>query len=155
VTDSGVGLSGPRMEVHVHDTTSGSDSREPRTLDALVMGFELGREVARLREEPGYRQFGRSSKTLGKGPHFRLVLTAARAGTEIGNEAADDAMAIQVIEGSVTVDGGSTGRGGSTGMTFGPGSAIWFAEGADWTVRADRDAALVLSIGWPGGPDAA
>ena len=133
----------------MHDTTSGSDSREPRTLDGPVMGFELGHEVERLREEPGYRQFGRSSKTLGKGPHFRFVVTAARAGTEIGNEAADDAMAIQVIEGSVTVDGSSTG------MTFGPGSAIWFAEGADWTIRTDRDAALVLSIGWPGGTDAA
>ena len=99
----------------MNDTTSGSDSREARTLDDPVMGFELGREVALLREEPGYRQFGRSSKTLGKSPHFRLVVTAARAGTEIGNEEADDAMAIQVLDGSVTVD-----RRGAD-LEFGPG----------------------------------
>jgi hypothetical protein len=65
----------------VNDLTSGSDSREARTLDDPVMGFELDREIALLREEPGYAQFGRSSKTLGKSRHFRLVATAARAGT--------------------------------------------------------------------------
>jgi quercetin dioxygenase-like cupin family protein len=130
----------------VNNTTSGSDSREARTLDDPVMGFELDREVAVLRQEPGYAQFGKASKTLGKGPHFRLVVTAARAGTTIGNEDSDDALAIQVLEGTVTVD-----RGGA-GMAFGRGTAIWFAEGGDWSVRVERDAALVLSIGWPGGP---
>lgn len=128
----------------MNDTTSGSGSREARALDDPVMGFELAREVALLREEPGYGQFGRSSKTLGKSPHFRLVVTAARAGAAIGNEEADDAMAIQVLDGSVTVD-----RAGA-GMAFGPGTAIWFAEGEDWSVRVERDAALLLSIGWPG-----
>ena len=133
----------------MNDTTSGSGSREARALDDPVMGFELAREVALLREEPGYGQFGRSSKTLGKSPHFRLVVTAARAGTAIGNEEADDAMAIQVLDGSVTVD-----RAGS-GMAFGPGTAIWFAEGEEWSVRVERDAALLLSIGWPGTPEPA
>ena len=128
----------------MNDTTSGSGSREARALDDPVMGFELAREVALLREEPGYGQFGRSSKTLGKSPHFRLVVTAARAGAAIGNEEADDAMAIQVLDGSVTVE-----RAGA-GMAFGPGTAIWFAEGEDWSVRVERDAALLLSIGWPG-----
>ena len=133
----------------MNDTTSGSGSREARALDDPVMGFELAREVALLREEPGYGQFGRSSKTLGKSPHFRLVVTAARAGMAIGNEEADDAMAIQVLDGSVTVD-----RAGA-GMAFGPGTAIWFAEGEDWSVRVERDASLLLSIGWPGTDDSA
>ena len=128
----------------MNETTSGSDSREARALDDPVMGFDLAREVALLREEPGYGRFGRSSKTLGKSPHFRLVVMAASAGTSIGNEEADDAMAIHVLDGSVTVD-----RGGA-GMAFGPGTAIWFAEGGDWAVRVERDAALLLSIGWPG-----
>ncbi len=125
------------------DTTSGSGSREARTLDDPVMGFELQREVALLREEEGFAHFGRTSKTLGKSRHLRLVLTAARAGAAIGNEDAEDAMAIQVLDGTVTVD-----RGG-TGMPFGPGTAIWFAAGEEWTVRVDRDAALLMSFGWP------
>jgi len=129
----------------VNDITSGSDSREARTLDDPVMGFELDREIALLREEPGYAQFGRSSKTLGKSRNFRLVVTAARAGTDLGNDDAEAAMAIQVLDGAVTAT-----RAGA-GMRFGRGSVIWFAEGEDWAVRVEDDAALVLSIGWPGG----
>jgi hypothetical protein len=129
----------------VNDITSGSDSREARTLDDPVMGFELDQEIARLRDEPGYAEFGRSSKTLGKGRNFRLVVTAARAGVELGDDDTEAAMAIQVIAGAVTV-----GRSGA-GMRFGPGSVIWVAEGEGWSVRVDEDAALVLSIGWPGG----
>jgi hypothetical protein len=126
------------------DMTSGSDSREPRTLDDPVMGFELDREVGLLRGEPGYGQFGRSSKTLGKGANFRLVLTAARAGVDIGNEDAEASMAVQVLAGSVSVD-----RAGSA-MRFDAGSAIWLAEGGGWGIRVEEDAALLLSIGWPG-----
>ena len=129
----------------MNDITSGSDSREARTLDDPVMGFELDREIALLREEPGYAQFGRSSKTLGKSRNFRLVVTAARAGTDLGNDDAEAAMAIQVLDGAVTAT-----RAGA-GMRFGRGSVIWFAEGEDWAVRVENDAALVLSIGWPGG----
>jgi hypothetical protein len=128
----------------VNETTSGSDTREARTLDDAVMGFDLEREVGLLRSEPGYTQFGRSSKTLGKGPNFRLVLTAARAGVDLGNEDAEAPMAIQVLEGGVRVD-----RAGD-GLPFGAGSVIWFAEGGGWAVEIIEDAALVLSIGWPG-----
>jgi hypothetical protein len=128
----------------VNETTSGSDTREARTLDDPVMGFDLLREVQLLRAEPGYAQFGRSSKTLGKGPNFRLVLTAARTGVDLGNEDAEAPMAIQVLEGGVRVD-----RAGD-GLPFGAGSAIWFAEGGGWAVEVIEDAALLLSIGWPG-----
>ena len=129
----------------MNDITSGSDSREARTLDDPVMGFELDGEVARLRQEPGYAEFGRSSKTLGKSRNFRLVVTAARAGTDLGDDDTEAAMAIQVLDGTITV-----GRSGA-GMRFGPGAAIWVAEGEGWAVRVEEDAALVLSIGWPGG----
>jgi hypothetical protein len=130
----------------VNDTmTGGSDTREPRSLDDPVMGFDLVREAELLRSEPGYVQFGRSSKTLGKGDHFRLVLTAARSGVDLGNEDTEAAMAITVFEGGIRVD-----RAGD-GLPFGPGSAIWFGEGGGWAVEIIEDAVLLLSIGWPGG----
>jgi hypothetical protein len=128
----------------VTEMTSGSDSREARTLDDPVMAFELDREVDLLRREPGYGEFGRSSKTLGKGPNFRLVLTAARAGVELGNDDAEAPMAMQVLSGAVHVE-----RAGDVGA-FGPGTAIWFSEGGGWAVSVQEDAAIVLSIGWPG-----
>ena len=128
----------------MNETTSGSDTREARSLDDPVMGFDLLREVELLRAEPGYQQFGRSSKTLGKGDNFRLVLTAARTGVDLGNEDAEASMAIQVLHGGIRVD-----RSGD-GLPFGPGSAVWFAQGGGWSVEVIEDAALVLSIGWPG-----
>ena len=93
----------------MNDTTSGSDSREARTLDDPVMAFELDREIALLREEPGYASSAGRRRPWARAPHFRLVVTAARAGTEIGNEEAEDAMAIQVLDGGR--DGGPRWRG--------------------------------------------
>lgn len=127
------------------DITSGSDAREPRALDDPLMAFELDAEIAGLRAEPGYLEFGRTSKTLGKGEHVRLVLTAARAGTQLGDEDAEAPVAFQVLDGEITVD-----RDGATDA-FGPGSLVWLGEGGWWNVTVERDAALVLSIGWPGG----
>jgi hypothetical protein len=124
--------------------TGGSDTREARGLDDPVMGYDLVREAELLRAEPGYRQFGRSSKTLGKDDHFRLVLTTARTGVDIGNDDAEAAMAITVLEGGIRVD-----RAGD-GLPFGTGSVVWFAGGGGWSVEIIEDAAILLSIGWPG-----
>jgi hypothetical protein len=100
---------------HPTDMTSGSDSREPRPLDAPVLPFDLAHEIDLLYDEPGYGSFGRASKTLAKAPGFPLVLTVARAGATIGNEEAEAPIAIQVLGGSVTVgrevDAGAAGGG--------------------------------------------
>jgi hypothetical protein len=124
--------------------TGGSETREARGLDDPVMGFDLIREAELLRAEPGYTEFGRSSKTLGKDDHFRLVLTTAKTGVDIGNEDAEAAMAITVLEGGIRVD-----RAGD-GLPFGPGSVVWFAGGDGWSVEIIEDAAILLSMGWPG-----
>jgi hypothetical protein len=123
--------------------TGGSDTREARPLNDPVMGYDLAGELAHLRAEPGYREFGRSSKTLGKGTNVRLVLTAARAGVDLGSSIAEAPMAIQVLEGGLRVD-----RAGD-GTPFGPGSAIWFAGDGGWAVEILEDAALLISIGRP------
>lgn len=128
----------------MNDTTSGSDSREPRALDDELLAFELDREIALLRAEAGYREFGRSSKTLGKGANVRLVVTAARAGVTIGDDDAEAPIAVQVIDGAVRL-----GRAGD-GIPFRAGTVAWFGEGGGWSVTADEDSALLLSIGWPG-----
>jgi hypothetical protein len=127
----------------VHETTRGSDTREARPLNDPMMGYDLTDELALLRAEPGYRDFGRSSKTLGKGADLRLVLTAARAGVDLGSDIADAPMAIQVLEGGLRVD-----RAGD-GTPFGPGSAIWLAGDEGWAVEILDDAALLISFGRP------
>lgn len=126
------------------DSTSGSDTRHARSLNDVLMAFELDAEVAAMRAEPGYTSYGRTSKTLGKGEHVRLVLTVAKAGARVGDQDAEAPVAVQVLDGEVTIDRDGTER------AFGAGSLVWLGEGDWWNITVERDAALVLSIGWPG-----
>lgn len=121
------------------ETTSGSDTREPRALDAPELTFELREELDRLRAEPGYAQFGRSSKTLARSGPLRVVLTAARAGVEVGAFEAEGPVAVHVLAGRVT-------GGKGDGAEYGAGSLIWFGAGGSWAVRIDEDAALLLAV---------
>lgn len=124
----------------MHDTTSGSDTREPRALDAPEIGFDLAAELDALRAEAGYTDFGRTSKTLARSGPLRLVLTAVRAGSDVGAALAEGPIAIQVLEGEIagTRDGSED--------HFAAGTVAWFSAGGAWSVRAERDAALLLSV---------
>lgn len=124
----------------MQDTTSGSDTREARTLDAPEIAFELAAELDALRAEASYTDFGRTSKTLARSGPLRLVLTAVRAGVDVGAHLAEGPIAIHVLEGEVV---GS--RDGSEDR-FVAGTVAWFSAGGGWSVRAERDAALLLSV---------
>lgn len=124
--------------------TGGSDSRDARALDAPVLGFDLARELEHLRGERGYDEFGRSSKTLAKGGNLRLVLTAARSGVRLGEDDAEAPLAVHVLEGRVRVD-----RDGEA-LELDAGSVGWLGEGPGWALEAADDAAVLLSVGWPG-----
>src|SRR4051794_4666994 len=124
------------------ERTSGSDTREPRSLDAPLLAFDLATELDALRAEPEYEANGRTSKTLARSGPLRLVLTAVRAGTEIGAERPDGPVAIEVLEGRVAAD--SRGDGRADGL--GAGSVAWFRGDQTWHLRAVDDGALLLSI---------
>ncbi len=127
-------------------TTSGSDVRDPRILDAPELTFNVENELERLRAESGYSEFGRTSITLARSGPLRVVLTAAREQVEIGAFEADGPVLVQVLEGTVTDPGG--------GVRYGAGSLIWFSKGGAWSIRADSDAALLLSVANPdAGPE--
>jgi hypothetical protein len=127
-------------------TTRGSDTRAPRTLDDAVMTFDVSAEADRLRGEPRYHDFGRSSKTLGKAHGFSLVLTTARAGVDLGAADADAPMAIHVLEGGLRVD-----REGD-GTPLGPGSVAWLGS-PGWSVVVIEDAVLLLSAAGAAAPE--
>lgn len=132
----------------MNDSTGGSDTREARTLDAPVLAFDLPHELARLRSEPGFAQFGRSSKTLAKSSTLRLVLTATRAGARVGEDDAEATVAVQVIDGRVSID--RDGR----ALELGTGSLAWLGGAQGWAVRSEEDSAVLLTISWPGTGDA-
>ncbi len=134
------------MTVQEGDTmpnaTSGTGTREARDLDLPVMRFDLQREIELLRTEPGWASFGRSAKTLAKAPSFGVVLALVRAGVEIGNEDAAAPLSVLVLSGSATAH-----REGSAVAVPG-GQLAWFDHDA-WSLRADRDSVLLLSITHP------
>lgn len=135
----------------MHETTSGSDTRDARTLNAPGMAFDLAAELEVLRNEPGYTDFGRSSRTLARSGPLRLVLTAVRAGTDLGAQVAEGPLAIHVLEGNIT------SRRDGTDTSLAAGTVAWLSAGGAWSVRALRDAALLLSVagddgGVPGEP---
>ena len=131
----------------MHETTSGSGTRAARALNATEMTFDLAAELGALRVEPGYTDFGRSSRTLARSGPLRMVLTAVRAGTDLGAQVAEGPLAIHVLEGEIT------SRRDGTEDSLAAGTVAWFSAGGAWSVRAERDAALLLSVA--GNDDAA
>jgi len=127
----------------MNEHTGGSGTRESRPLDAPLMAFDIASELQALRAEPAYRDNGRTSKTLARSGPLRLVLTAVRAGTELGAERPDGPVAVEVLEGRLAADGGG-GREG--GRQLGAGSVAWFGGDRAWHVRMDDDGALLLSV---------
>jgi hypothetical protein len=124
-----------------HDAVHGSDTRPARALDGTELRFDLAGEIRDLRAEPGYRQFGRTSKTLARSGPLRLVLTAARAGVELGGAPdGDGPLAVQVLDGRVSTSAGSA-RDPLSG-----GTLAWFGQAGPWGLRVDEDAALLLAI---------
>jgi hypothetical protein len=136
----------------MNERTGGSDTRAPRTLDAPLLAFDLASELEALRAEPEYREHGRTSTTLARSGPLRLVLTAVRAGTELGAERPDGPVAVEVLEGRVAADSGarSTGSGdasdGAEAETLSAGSVAWFRGDEAWHLRVDDDGALLLSV---------
>ena len=94
------------------------------------------------RAEPGYGEFGRSSKTLARSGSLRLVLTAARAGVELGGAPdGNGPLAVQVLDGRVSTSGGVARDPLSDGDP-----RVWFGHEGPWGLRVDEDAALLLAI---------
>jgi hypothetical protein len=125
------------------DVTTGTDTRPPRPVHRPLLGFDLANEIDQLSAEPAWGEHGRTSKTLAKTPTFRVVLTLLRAGGSIGDDDVWAPMSVQVVGGRVTA------LQGDESIAAGPGGLVWFEEGGGWSVRADEDTALLLSVSWP------
>lgn len=109
-----------------------------RPLGGPALAFRLADEVASLRAEDAYRRSGRAGRTLVKEGRFRLVLTALADGHEVGTHQADSPLSIQVLEGTLR---GASGEGAA-----GTGDLLFFGPGDAPDLRADGEAALLLTL---------
>ncbi len=127
-------------------TTRGSDEREPRSLTGPALQFELSVESARLRAEREYIEGDRNARTLTKVDWFRLVLVALRSGARLDEADQHGSIALQVLEGRVTV------QVGDETIDVGEREVSVIAPGYPWTAVAVDDSLVLLHLAWPPAP---
>ena len=123
--------------------TSGSDTRESRTVSAGLSVHRILDEVERLSAEPEWSEGDRDSLTLAKTPDMRLLLSVLRPGARIGDEEAHGSLAVQILAGAVLV-----GRDDER-VELGAGQLAVLQEGSTWWVEAVAQSALLLTMAWP------
>jgi hypothetical protein len=123
--------------------THGSTTRPPRPLDGPLVHLRSAEAIARLREEPAFRDDGRNSETLVADGRTRVIVTVVEAGRDVGSEHSDGHVAIVLVEGA-----GSLVRGHDEAVLE-EGDVAVIAPGLAWTLRAATPCALVASFWQP------
>ena len=119
-----------------------------RPLAGANLTFELGDQIAELRQDPSYARSGRVGRTLVKSGPLRLTLTVLAGGIDVGTHHADTPMTLHVLEGGLRY------RVGGQEFELGRGELLFFGPGHAQDIRALGDTALLLTItGEPGTED--
>lgn len=127
-------------------TTRGGEEREPRSLSAPVMRFELAAEAARLRAEQPFAEGDRNARTLVKVGAFRLLLVALRSGAAFTESDQRGTVALQVLQGRVVLSVAEES------VEVGQAEVAVVAPGHPWTAVAVADGLLLLHLAWPPEP---
>jgi quercetin dioxygenase-like cupin family protein len=103
--------------------------------------LDVGGEGVALLTAAEWTDGDRNSRTLFKADTLRIVLTALRANAEMRNEDPDEAVAIQPLQGELSV------RVGNQEIPATTGQLVCVGEGETWEVRASADSLLLLIVG--------
>ncbi|CAN5768173.1 hypothetical protein BH24CHL6_BH24CHL6_16100 [soil metagenome] len=122
--------------------TSGSDSRESRSMMERLMVFRLEDEIASLRGEEAWREGDRNARTLAKEVDFRVLLTVLRPGVTIGEDS-DARASLQLVEGRATL------QLADAQADLGTGQLAVVDAGQRWSLRAEDECVLLLTLAWP------
>jgi quercetin dioxygenase-like cupin family protein len=122
---------------------SGTDrpGRPPRSLEPAVSVTDLVAAGRTLRADDRLDEHGRVSMTLFKAGPLRVVLSALRAGASMENDDPDEPVAIQGLEGSVTVSVGEEP------VAVGTGELVALVDGHPWRLEATEDSLVLLIVG--------
>lgn len=119
-----------------------------RALTGEHLTFDLGAQIAELRDDEGYVRSGRVGRTLVKAGSMRITLTVVAEGVEIGTHHAVSPMTLQPLEGRLRY------RLGDDEFEIGRGEVLFFGPGHAQDIRALEDTALLLTISSDQGDDA-
>lgn len=124
--------------------TTGSPERPAEQMAATAMVFDLAAELEGLHRERSWATGERNGKTLVHEPDFRVVLTAMRAGTRLGEHEADARLAIQTVEGHLRV------QLPDRVVDLPANHLLALDRSVPHEVEALEDSALLLTLAWPG-----
>ncbi|HUP83910.1 MAG TPA: hypothetical protein VM284_06955 [Candidatus Limnocylindria bacterium] len=126
-----------------YGSPGGSDTREARTMIEPLMRFSLESEADSLRLEPEYRDGDRNSRTLAKETDLRVLLTVLREGAALDKQDGDARTTVQVLDGTATLEIDNAEA------HLQPAEVAVVDQGQPWSIRADSDCALLLTIAFP------
>lgn len=116
----------------------------PADLTATALeAFDLNGLVAKLTQEPQYREEGMTGIALVRDDRISVVLQALRKGTGLREHRAPASALVTLLSGRATF----TSEGGAKRTAMQPGTLVAFASGLDHAVVADEDCAFLLVIG--------
>ena len=111
-----------------------------RVLTGDNLTFDLGYQIAELRQDESYVRSGRVGRTLVKEGPLRLTLTLIAKGVELGTHHAHWPMTLQALRGRLCY------RVDDEELEIGQGEVLFFGPGHAQDIRALEDTALLLTI---------
>lgn len=120
------------------------------TLSTPILQCDLLKEIENLHAEDAWlHATGPSSTTLVKHPDLRIVLIAMRASTTMPQHKTTARISIQTIAGSIRL------RLPACEIVLPAGQLLVLDHGVAHDVEAETDSALLLTLSWPRGEEAA
>lgn len=135
------------MAIH-EETIHSNEYRETLTrlpqLANAVIRANIHQEIEKLKSASALQQdTGRSSETLVKYEHFRIVLALMKTESRMSQHHADGPISVQGIQGRIRLHlpEGQT-------VELGPGDILALAPGLKHDVEALEESAFLLTISW-------
>jgi quercetin dioxygenase-like cupin family protein len=129
-----------RQRSGADDSLSGQRPGSDRSLSGPVQGFDLDKELARLRREKEWQEGRRNAITLRKGGGLSVVLLAMKAGDRLEEHAAPGPIALVVREGRILFTAGEET------VEAGPDRVLTCDAGVRHSVEALSDAVCLLTV---------
>ncbi len=134
---------------HPPGETTGTSERAPQRMAAPVLAFDLPREVAQLHAQTAWHHGDRNAKTLVKGPDFRIVLIALRAGSRMEEHQAAGRISVQTLAGHLRL------QIAGTSVDLPEGRLASLEPAMPHAVEAVEESAFLLTMAWQGANEAA
>lgn len=117
-----------------------ADAPIPDAATDAPQPIDLPREVASLKQEPGWLQGDRAVRSLVATPHMRVVMLALRTEARLREHEAPGALSIHVLEGAVRISALGLAH------TLQHGAMLALDPGVRHEVEALEESVLLLTI---------